>query len=408
MPTDMQKTLPKGWKWVKLGDVAAKEKFAIRMGPFGSQLKKHELVNKGIKVLWIENIVNNKFEWLDNKCITIDKFQVLKGFQVKPNDILTTTMGTIGRACVVPENIGKAIISSHLLKISPDLHIANPEFISRYLSSDFCQKYFDKSSHGIVMKGLNTTIIKSLPVPFPPLSTQHKILEILEEADDLRKLRQQADEKMKDLIPSLFVQMFGDPSTNPKGWEVKKLGELCEIRSGGTPSRAKNEYWGGDIPWLGSTVCKDMPVYRAEEYITKAGIENSSAKIFKPKTTLIALVGATIGRTALLKFKTTTNQNIAGLFPLDTNILIPEFVFYFSQTLYPQFLKLGEEKFRMANLGFIRGLEIFLPPFSLQQEFAKLVEDIEAEKARQAESRKNLDELFNSLMQRAFSGELVA
>lgn len=92
----MQQTLPKGWKWVRLGDIAAGEKFSIRMGPFGSQLKKHELINEGIKVLWIENIVGNEFKGLDNKCITEEKFKLLEGFKVKPNDILTTTMGTIG------------------------------------------------------------------------------------------------------------------------------------------------------------------------------------------------------------------------------------------------------------------------------------------------------------------------
>lgn len=224
----MQKTLPKGWKISKLGKIASKEKYSIRMGPFGSQLKKHELINEGIKVLWIENIVSNRFEWKENKCITAEKYQQLNGFKVKPGDILTTTMGTIGKSCVVPNNIGKAIISSHLLKISLDLSIANPEFVAAFIRSPYASHYFNVSSHGIVMKGLNTTIIKNLQIPLPPLATQHKIVEILEEADNLRKLRQQADEKMQDLIPSLFVQMFGDPATNPKGWEVKKLGEVCK------------------------------------------------------------------------------------------------------------------------------------------------------------------------------------
>lgn len=84
-----------------------------------------------------------------------------------------------------------------------------------------------------------------------------------------------------------------------------------------------NEYWDkGNIPWLRSEVCKDGIVTNATEFITEKGLENSSAKYLKPKSTLIALVGATIGKTALLTFKATTNQNVAGLYPLDESKLM--------------------------------------------------------------------------------------
>jgi type I restriction enzyme S subunit len=83
-----------------------------------------------------------------------------------------------------------------------------------------------KKATGSTATGIKASILKQIRIPLPPLPTQHKIVEILEEADNLRKFRQQADEKMKDLIPSLYTKMFGDPVTNPKGWEVKKLVSL--------------------------------------------------------------------------------------------------------------------------------------------------------------------------------------
>lgn len=101
-------------------------------------------------------------------------------------------------------------------------------------------------------------------------------------------------------------------------WEQKQIGEICSVSSGGTPSKANIEYWSdGKIPWIRSEACKDEVVNKAEEFISELGFKKSSAKLFKPNTTLIALVGATIGKTAFVPFETTTNQNVSGIYPLD-------------------------------------------------------------------------------------------
>jgi restriction endonuclease S subunit len=162
------------------------------------------------------------------------------------------------------------------------------------------------------------------------------------------------------------------------------LGEVCEIKSGGTPSRSEDAYWNGNIPWVGSTVCKDGDVTNAEEFITEAGLNNSAAKLFSKDTTLIALVGATIGKTGLLKFESTTNQNIAGLYPKSREVLDPVYLFHVAQRLYPEFMKLGEGKFRMANLSFVREQKIPLPPLATQK---AIVAEIEAEQAMVAANR---------------------
>jgi len=163
-----------------------------------------------------------------------------------------------------------------------------------------------------------------------------------------------------------------------------ELGEVCDIKSGGTPSRSEPAYWNGTIPWVGSTVCKDSEVTKAEEFITEQGLNNSAAKLFPAGTTLIALVGATIGKTGFLKFASTTNQNIVGLYPKSLEVLDFTYLFHAAQTLYSEFLKLGEGKFRMANLSFVRELKISLPPLATQQ---AIVAEIEAEQALVAANR---------------------
>lgn len=159
-----------------------------------------------------------------------------------------------------------------------------------------------------------------------------------------------------------------------------KLGEEFDVSSGGTPSKNKQEYWNSnDISWIGSNMCQNKIIYKNDgKYISYLGLENSSAKIYPIDTILIALVGATIGKTALLKFETATNQNIAGIQVSER--FNAEYVYFAIQNLYYKFTELGKGAFKMANLSFIRNLEISMPPIELQNQFADIVKQIDKQK----------------------------
>jgi len=172
--------LPDGWKWTTIQNVAKKEKGSIRMGPFGSQLKKAELADEGVRVLWIENIVNNRFEYKIGKFITAEKYKELEGFTVAPGELLVTMMGTIGRVAIVPNDIGRAIISSHLLRIRLDDHLCEPEYLKYAILSEDSKKQMDRKSRGVVMKGLNTKIIESVYFPLPSLPEQRQLVKEIE------------------------------------------------------------------------------------------------------------------------------------------------------------------------------------------------------------------------------------
>ena len=206
--------------------------------------------------------------------------------------------------------------------------------------------------------------VENFQIPLPPLEIQK---EIVTEIEGYQKIIDGARAVLDNYRPHIPI--------NP-AWPMVPLEEICEVRSGGTPSRSEESYWNGSIPWVGSTVCKDGEVTKAEEFITEAGLKNSAAKLFPKDTTLIALVGATIGKTAILKFESTTNQNIAGLYPKLREVLEPVYLFHAAQQLYPEFMKLGEGKFRMANLSFVREQTIPLPPIETQR---AIVAEIEAE-----------------------------
>lgn len=164
--------------------------------------------------------------------------------------------------------------------------------------------------------------------------------------------------------------------------EWKALGEICHIASGGTPSTAKKEYWdNGDIPWLKSESCNNEPVHFAGNFLTELGLKNSSAKILEKNTTLIALVGATIFKTAYLEFQATTNQNIASIKSKDSHVLIDKFVFYYITNLY-NYLKSKMRNYGMLNLSTLRQFKIPIPPPDIQ---AKIVRILDAFTAHTAE-----------------------
>lgn len=134
------------------------------------------------------------------------------------------------------------------------------------------------------------------------------------------------------------------------------------------------------MKWLGSTVCKNQKyVDEVTEYITESGLSNSSAKILPIGTTLIAMVGATIGKIAFLNFEAATNQNVAALYPKNEKVLDKYYLFYACQILFPQFIALTSGgKLAIANLSFIRELQIPIPPLATQERIVEILDKFDA------------------------------
>ena len=201
------------WPVLKLEQLAAAEPASIKIGPFGSQLKKSELVASGVHVIGIENVLAVSFDGLGSRYITEDKFRSLSSVEVKPGDVLITMMGTIGEVCVVPPTISKSIMDLHLLRFRPNRALWSPEYVSWLMKgSAVVRDALNNRAHGAIMKGLNSSIIRSLPAPLPPLNEQERIVKLLDEANELREIRIQADRRTAAFIPALFDEMFQKPT----------------------------------------------------------------------------------------------------------------------------------------------------------------------------------------------------
>lgn len=196
----------------------------------------------------------------------------------------------------------------------------------------------------------------------------------------------------------------------PKHWQIKKLGEVCLTTSGGTPSRAKNSYYNGNIPWVKSGELDKGLILDTEEKITEDAIRNSSAKVFPKGTLLIALYGATIGKLAFLGVDAATNQAVCGIYKnenINSNYLY-NFLFYKKLSLVKQGIGGAQPN---ISQGILKNLEIPIPPLPEQQAIVACIEellsDLENGKQQLLTAQQQLKVYRQSLLKWAFEGKLT-
>ena len=303
---------------------------------------------------------------------------------------------------VLPEEAGYA--TSEMIPLRPNTDYITREYLTYYLRSPRFVGYINEKTSGAKMPRANTSDLKAVEIDCPSLNEQQRITISFNKLRTVIEMRLRELSMLDNLIKARFVEMFGDPMVNPKGYGTRPYGDLFELNAGGTPSKTKPEYWeNGTISWIGSNLCQNTILYENDEkYISQEGYDHSSARLFPVDTVLIALVGATIGKTALLKFETSTNQNVLGVRHIAESGYNPMFVFYYTQFLYQKFMNIGDGGFNMASKGFVSELPMYDIDLSVQNDFAIFAEQIDKSKSA---VKKALDEaqlLFDSLMQKYF------
>lgn len=266
------------------------------------------------------------------------------------------------------------------------------------------KEYLNSLGRGATFKEISKSIVESISIPLPPKSTQLSIVSELDKINELIRLKKEQLKDYDNLAQSIFYEMFGDPVENDKGWEVSTYSKCFNIGSGGTPSKSVPEYWdNGNIPWIGSNMCQNCIITETDgKFITQEGLNNSSTKYLEVGTVLVALVGATIGKVALLRTPTCTNQNVAFIKANESKDFVPEYVFYNLMGQYEEFMKIGKGDFKMANQAFIKALPILSPPLPLQHLFAQRIEQIEHQKSEVTKAITDLETLLASRMQHWF------
>jgi type I restriction enzyme S subunit len=384
-----RRALPEGWEWKRLGDVA---QFFYGY-PFDSSKFNDE--GHGIPLIRIRNLIDGKVE-------THFDGEFEEAYIIRNGDIL---IGMDGEFNIVKWTGQEALLNQRVCK----LNIISEELVPAYAYRVLVKilKRIEDKTPSVTVKHLSAKHLNSIQILLPPLPTQRRIASLLEKAEETKRLRAQADELTDRLLQSVFLEMFGDSIKNSKGWELVRLGELGEWTSGGTPTRTKPEYFQGNIPWFSAGELNDSYLLESKEQITQEALEVSSAKLFPKETMLIGMYDSAAFKMGLLLRPASSNQACAAFIPKKEK-LEPLFALQLFKAMKPLFLS-RRRGVRQKNLSqsIIKNFEIPIPPLPLQKKFARIVEKVETMRQAQKQSQHEIDNLFNTSMQKSFKGELT-
>ncbi len=252
---------------------------------------------------------------------------------------------------------------------------------------------------GSTFEAINRDDLEELEIPLPELSEQRRIAERLEQADGLRRTRRYALELSATFLPAAFLQLFGDPVRNTKGWPTETTGELGKVVTGGTPSSEKTGMFGGDIPFI-TPGDLEVNTLQSQRFLTEAGANETGT--VRSGATLVCCIGATIGKTDKARTVSAFNQQINAV-EWDERIDDD-----YGLQLLRFFSPVVAERGRSTTLPILKKsafeeIIVPVPPLALQQQFAGLVARVERLRAVQRESLRQAEHLFQSLLHRAFT-----
>jgi len=290
-----------------------------------------------------------------------------------------------------------------------DDHSIDTSYLERFLRSPKALSFYRSKLRGTTARRrtLPDDIFLSLMIPVPRLPEQRRIAAILDQADALRAKRRAVLAGLDTLTNSVFIEMFGDPATNPMRWPLMPIGKVGRVITGNTPSRAVPEYFGNDIEWIKSDNINtpEFFVTPATEGLSTAG--RAVARVAPPSSILVTCIAGSpdcIGNSAMTDRPVAFNQQINALIPEQGD----------ADFIYAQFL-VGKRLIQQASTSSMKGMvsksrfenvQIMFPPADLQRDFAQRVSAIRRLREQMSESLAQLDALFASLQHRAFRGEL--
>ena len=283
----------------------------------------------------------------------------------------------------------------------------------------YVSKYQNKTTGIINLKLVN--YLANITIPLPPLAKQQQIAAILDAADSLRQKDQQLVEYYTQLSQSLFLDMFGDPVANPMRWDVKLLNDLStKIHSGNTPKGGKKVYVNKGIRFFRSqNVWRNRIALDEIAYIDKKTHESMKKSSLKHKDILMTKTGrfntenSSLGRAAMFLGEDDT-ANVNGhvyLIRLKKEVINEFVLFILTTPQYRDYIRrvcVGGIDKRQINKDHLESFPIIYPPIKLQEEFAERLALIEQQKQQVQANLEKSNELFNSLLQKAFAGELTA
>lgn len=386
------------WTYKKIGEVAS-----FINGDRGKNYpSQKDFVESGIPFINAGHLNDGNIDFDSMNYINDEKYDSLNSGKVKEGDILFCLRGSLGKKAIV-KNVERGAIASSLVIIR-STSIFN-QYLNYYLGSPTITRYIKRNNNGSSQPNLSAKSVSSFILPIPPLAEQKRIVEELDLLSSIIDKKKAQLKELDQLAQSIFYTMFGDPITNPKGWQVQALSTVCDVRDGthDSPKYVDNGY-----PLITSkNVVNGTISFDNVNLISERDLIAINARSKVDDGDIIMPMIGTIGKpTIVIKTREFAIKNVALIKFSEAkrvlNIYIQKLL---DSESYSRFIKEqnrgGTQKF--ISLGMIRKLPTPLPPLSLQQEFAEKVEAIEKQKALIQQSIAETQTLFDSRMDHWFS-----
>lgn len=347
----------------------------------GRAFKPTEWAESGIPIVRIQNLND------ETKPFNYCNFEVEAKFHVNTGDLLFSWSGTPGTSFgAFFWNRGVGILNQHIFRVDIDETKVSKNYLYYAINSKL-NHIIEQAHGGVGLKHITKGKLEAVEIPLPPLAEQERIAAILDKADAIRRKRQQAIQLADDFLRAVFLEMFGDPVTNPKGWELKPLGTIFKLSSG-QGLTAKEMDKSGTYPVYGGN---GINGYHTEY-------------MFDVPQLIIGRVGGYCGVVHITEKKSWVTDNALYVKEYSSDVNVD----YLAQLLTMANLNqyAGKAAQPLVSGSRIYPLEMIFPPIEEQIKFSKVKEFFVEQVKKTTDSEKSKAALFESLSQKAFSGQL--
>lgn len=391
------------WETIALGDI-----FKVTSGGTPSR-KRPEFYENG-NIHWVKTgDLHNKYVETASEFITKEALDSSSTKLYPPGTVLIAMYGATIGACSIL-NI-EACTNQACAAFTPNDKV-DSQYLYYLLKSK--KNTFVRAGAGGAQPNISATFLKQFKIPLPALSVQKQIAKVLEKADTLRGQCQQMEQELNTLAQSVFLDMFGDPVKNPKGWDKCTLGELAEVK-GGLQVTHKREVNPIEVPYLRvANVYRDSLFLDEIKLIKVTDKELERTKLIKGDMLVVEGHGnkLEIGRTAIWddSIEDCTHQNHLIRARFDQDKILPQFVSCYlnSEGGRLQVLSLSKTTSGLNTISTnnVRSINLIVPPLPEQEKYLSIYDDIQNKLVMCKKLYGLHTEEFNSMMQRAFKGEL--
>ncbi len=378
-------------------------------------MRKHQFTTEGVKLLNVGNINDGQIN-LNTTKIHIsnqEAFGKYKHFLVDEGDLVIASSGIVVNnfhnkiGFIKKEHLPLCMNTSTIRFKVIDKKIIDINYFKYFLKTRFFSDQLQRLITGSAQLNFGPSHLKKIDLLLPPPEDQKRIVKTLDQADALRKKRKHATALLDNYLKAVFLERFGDPVKNPRGWKKQKFEELGKLDRGISKHRPRNapELLGGNHPLIQTGDIANCGIYIEKFNSTYSDIGLKQSKKW-PKGTLCITIAANIAKTGILSFDACFPDSVVG-FISDTTKTNNEFI-HFWMSFFQQILEHNapESAQKNINLKILRDLDVIAPPIEEQRRFSKIVAKTESVRKTMLAQSKELESQFQDLMQKAFNGEL--